>query len=195
MVTTSLSLLDRLRTTPNEGAWERLVAIYRPWIVGWVVRRGLSDSDAEDLAQDILVVVLRELPFFQHNRRPGAFRAWLRAITVHRVQESVRSRKYRPWPGGDSDFLDRLNQLQDPASELSRLWDQDHDAHVVRRLLELIGPEFQESTWRAFRAVMLEGETPAAAADRLGLSVNAVLLAKSRILARLRQEGQGLIDM
>jgi RNA polymerase sigma-70 factor (ECF subfamily) len=186
--------LDRLRTTPDEEAWERLVAIYRPWIVGWVGRQGLNDTDAEDLAQDILVVVLRELPFFQHNRRPGAFRSWLRAIAVHRVQEFVRSRKYRPRPGGDSDFLDRLNRLQDPAGELSRVWDRDHDAHVVRRLLALIEPEFQASTWAAFRAVMLEGEAPAAAAARLGLSVNAVLLAKSRVLARLRREGRGLID-
>jgi RNA polymerase sigma-70 factor (ECF subfamily) len=195
MVPTSLSLLDRLRTTPDDGAWGRLVAVYRPWIVGWVVRHGLGDGDAEDLAQDILVVVLRELPFFQHNRRPGAFRAWLRAITVHRVRAFVRSRKDRPRPGGDSDFLEHLNQLPDPASEPSRVWDRDHDAHVVRRLLELIGPEFRELTWRAFRAVMLEGETPAAAAARLGLSVNAVLLAKSRVLARLRREAQGLIDM
>jgi RNA polymerase sigma-70 factor (ECF subfamily) len=195
MLPTSLSLLDRLRTAPDDGAWERLVAVYRPWIVGWVVRRGLGDGDAQDLAQDILVVVLRELPFFRHNRRTGAFRAWLRTITAHRVRAFVRSRKYRPRPGGDADFLDRLDQLQDPASELSRLWDRDHDAHVVRRLLELIGPEFQESTWRAFRAVMLEGETPAAAAARLGLSVNAVLLAKSRVLARLRREGQGMIDV
>lgn len=195
MVSTSLSLLDRLRTAPDDGAWERLVAVYRPWIVGWVVRRGLGDSDAEDLAQDILVVVLRELPFFRHNRRPGAFRAWLRAITAHRVQAFVRSRKYRPRPGGDGDPLGDLDQLHDPASEPSRLWDRDHDAHVVRRLLELIGPEFRDSTWRAFRAVMLEGESPAAAAARLGLSVNAVLLAKSRVLARLRQEGRGLIDM
>jgi RNA polymerase sigma-70 factor (ECF subfamily) len=192
---TSLSLLDRLCTTPDGGAWERLVAVYRPWIVGWVVRHGLSDPDAEDVTQDTLVVVLRELPFFRHNRRAGAFRAWLRTITVHRVQAFVRSRKYRPRPCGDGNFLDRLNQLPDPAGELSRVWDRDHDAHVVRRLLELIGPEFRESTWRAFRAVMLEGEAAAAAAARLGLSVNAVLLAKSRVLARLRQEGRGLIDM
>jgi RNA polymerase sigma-70 factor (ECF subfamily) len=66
---------------------------------------------------------------------------------------------------------------------------------VVRRLMALIEPDFQEVTWQAFRGVMLDGETPAAVAARLGISANAVLLAKSRILARLRQEGQGLLDM
>ena len=195
MASTSVSLLERLRTNPDEGAWERLVAVYRPWIMGWLRRHGLTDSDAEDLAQEVLLVVLREVPFFQHNRRPGAFRAWLRTVTVHRVQDFGRSRRYRPEVVGDGAILDRLAELQDPASELSRHWDQEHDAHVVRRLVALIEPEFQESTWRAFRAVMLEGETPASAAARLGVSVNAVLLAKSRILARLRQEGEGLIDV
>jgi RNA polymerase sigma-70 factor (ECF subfamily) len=193
VLSTSVSLLERLRTNPDDGAWERLVGVYRPWIMGWLRRHGLTDSDAEDLAQEVLLVVLRELPFFQHNRRPGAFRAWLRTVTVHRVQDFGRSRRNRP-EAGDRAVLDRLGALEDPASELSRQWDQEHDAHVVRRLVALIEPEFQESTWRAFRAVMLEGETPASAAARLGMSVNAVLLAKSRILARLRQEGQGLID-
>ena len=194
MAPTSLSLLDRLRTTPDNGAWERLVAVYRPWVIGWVVRQGLSDSDAEDLAQDILLVVLRELPFFQHNRRPGAFRTWLRTITAHRLRDFGRSRRYRPQAGGDSAALERFDQLEDPASPLSRLWDKEHDRHVVSRLLALVEPDFESSTWRAFRAVMLEGEKPAAAAARLGLSVNAVLLAKSRVLRRLRQEARGLLD-
>ncbi len=195
MLPTSVSLLERLRTNPDDGAWERLVAVYRPWIIGWLRHQGLADSDAEDLVQDILLVVVRELPSFQHNRRPGAFRAWLRAITVHRLRDFGRSRGYRPQAGGDSAVLDRLDQLEDPASPLSRMWDEEHDRHVVRRLLALVEPDFEASTWRAFRAVMLEGEKPAAAAARLGLSVNAVLLAKSRVLARLRQEGQGLIDV
>jgi RNA polymerase sigma-70 factor (ECF subfamily) len=194
VLSTSVSLLERLRTNPDDGAWERLVGVYRPWIMGWLRRHGLADNDAEDLAQEVLLVVLRELPFFQHNRRPGAFRAWLRTVTVHRVQDFGRSRRYRP-QAGDRAVLERLGALEDPASELSRQWDQEHDAHVVRRLVALIEPEFQESTWRAFRAVMLDGETPASAAARLGTSVNAVLLAKSRILARLRQEGKWLIDV
>jgi RNA polymerase sigma-70 factor (ECF subfamily) len=192
---TSVSLLERLRTNPDDGAWEHLVAVYRPWIVRWLRRHGLADTDADDLAQDILVVVLRELEFFRHNRRPGAFRAWLRTITVHRLRDFERASCYRPQAGGDSATLDLLNQLEDPASTLSRLWDQEHDGHVVRRLLAMVEADFEESTWRAFRAVMLEGERPAAAAARLGLSVNAVLLAKSRVLARLRLEGRGLIDI
>jgi RNA polymerase sigma-70 factor (ECF subfamily) len=195
MMPTSLSLLERLRTEADKAAWQRLVEVYRPWILDRLCRHGLADCDAEDLAQEILLVVMRELRFFEHNRRPGAFRSWLRKITVHRMRDFLRSQRYRPQPGGDVAFAEQFAQLEDGNSLLSKQWDLDHDRHVVGRLLALIEPEFQASTWRAFRAVMLEQETPASVAVRLGMSVNAVLLAKSRILARLRQEGEGLVDV
>jgi RNA polymerase sigma-70 factor (ECF subfamily) len=194
MLPTSLSLLERARTRADNAAWERLVQVYRPWILGWLCRHGLPHSDAEDLTQEILLVVMRELPHFQHNERPGAFRNWLRKIIVHRLQDFLRSQRYRPQPGGDSALRQSLDQLEDPGSVLSRHWDREHDRHVVRRLLALLEPDFQETTWQAFRGVMLNGETPAAVAARLGISVNAVLLAKSRILARLRQDGRAILD-
>jgi RNA polymerase sigma-70 factor (ECF subfamily) len=195
MVPTSLSLLQRLRTQADEGDWQRLVQIYRPWILGCLSRYGLPECDAEDLTQEILVVVMRELAYFQHNQRTGAFRSWLRKIMVHRLQDFLRSKRYRPQTGGDSALRDSLHQLEDASSVLSRVWDQEHDRHVVRRLLAMLEPDFQEVTWQAFRGVMLEGETAAAVAARLGISLNAVLLAKSRILARLRLEGQALLDI
>ena len=82
----------------------------------------------------------------------------------------------------------------DPSSELSRQWDEEHDRHVLRRLLDLIAPQFEPSTLAAFRRVAYDGVAPAQAAQELGLSLNAVLLAKSRVLSRLRQEAAGLID-
>jgi RNA polymerase sigma-70 factor (ECF subfamily) len=190
---TSRSLLERLQGGAAAGDWDRLAAIYRPWVVGWGCRHGLTEADADDLAQEVLVVVLRELAFFRHNGRAGAFRGWLRGITAHRLQQLVRSRKYRPALVGSGG--DAMADLEDPSGRLSAVWDAEHDRYVVGRLLALIEPDFQPTTWQAFRLVMLEGEKPAAAAARLGLSVNAVLLAKSRVLSRLRQEVEGLIGL
>jgi RNA polymerase sigma-70 factor (ECF subfamily) len=194
MSDTSISLLERLRHRPDDAAWKRLVDLYTPLIQGWLRGRLVPPADADDLGQEVLAVLVRELPRFEHSGRPGAFRSWLRTITVHRVRDFWRARGHRPQATGDSAFLDRLNELEDPASGLSRVWDEEHDRHVVRRLLELIRSDFQPATWQAFAGVMLEGQTPAAVAARLGVSVNSVLLAKSRVLARLRREGQGLID-
>jgi RNA polymerase sigma-70 factor, ECF subfamily len=193
MLDTSVSLLDRLRSRPDEASWQRLVGLYAPLIQGWLLRQSLQPSDADDLAQDVLAVLVRELPHFRHQR-PGAFRAWLRGITVNRLRNFWRSRQARPAGTGDSDFARVLDQLEDPRSELSRLWDQEHDRHVVRRALESIEPDFAPATWRAFRRVMLDGADVDVVAAELGVSVNAVFIAKSRVLNRLRKEIKGLVD-
>jgi RNA polymerase sigma-70 factor, ECF subfamily len=192
MSDTSLSLLDRLRHRPDDGTWRRLVDVYTPLIRGWLRRHGLTEADADDLTQDVLAVLVRELPGFEHAGRPGAFRSWLRTITVNRARNFWRRRQAQPPARGGDDFLRVLDQLEDPDSAPSRLWDEEYDRSVARRLLALVEGDFEPATWRAFRRVVLDGVKPAAAAAELGLSVNAVLLAKSRVLRRLRQEMSGL---
>jgi RNA polymerase sigma-70 factor (ECF subfamily) len=194
MAETSTSLLDRIRLHADGPSWKRLVDLYTPLIHGWLRRHAVQPNDADDLVQEVLSVVARELPRFRHDRRRGAFRCWLRTITVHRLQAFWRGQQSRPVAAGGSALDDRLAQLEDPAGGLSRLWDQEHDRHVLRRLRELIEPEFTPATWQAFERTALQGERPAAVAADLGTSVNAVLLAKSRVLRRLREESRGLVD-
>jgi RNA polymerase sigma-70 factor (ECF subfamily) len=194
MSETSASLLDRLRLRPDEEGWQRLVALYTPLVRGWLRRHGLPPQEADDVVQEVLAVVVRRLPDFRRRPRTGAFRRWLRTITVNCLRDFWRAHRARPAAAGGSDFGKLLDELADPASGLSREWDREHDRHVTQRLLEMIRPHFEERTWRAFTRVALEGASPDAVAAELGLTVNAVFIAKSRVLARLRQEGAGLID-
>ena len=88
---------------------------------------------------------------------------------------------------GGSDAQERL--LESPAPECSP--DEEPagtDGGVLQRALEQIRPQFQERTWQAFYRVTAEGQSPAEVAAALGMSVNAVYVARSRVLARLRQE-------
>jgi RNA polymerase sigma-70 factor (ECF subfamily) len=194
MADTPVSLLQRLCLRPDEDSWTRFVDLYVPLIRGWLRRYDVKEEDAEDLAQEVMAVVVRELAHFEHNQQPGAFRSWLRTVTVNQLRALWRTRRGRAAASGDSDIARMLDQLADPASSLSRLWDQQHDQHVARRLMELIQPQFEAKTWQAFRRVALDGMKAAMVAKELGMSVNAVLLAKSRVLSRLRQELQGLTD-
>jgi RNA polymerase sigma-70 factor, ECF subfamily len=194
MSETSASLLDRLRLDPDAASWQRLVELYTPLIRGWLRRHTLPDQDADDVVQEVLSVVVRKLPQFERQPRTGAFRRWLRSITVNCLRDFWRAAQHRPRATGDSDFLQELDQLEDPNSALSRQWDAEHDRHVANRLLEMIRPDFEANTWQAFRRVALEGASPDQAAAELGVSVNAVFIAKSRVLGRLREEGKGLLD-
>jgi RNA polymerase sigma-70 factor (ECF subfamily) len=190
---TSFSLLDRLRSRPDDAAWQRFVDLYGPLLHGSLRRQGVRPEDADDLVQDVLGVVLRELPAFRHNERPGAFRAWLRAILVNRLRGFWRARQSQPIAEGGTPAHE-LEQLEDPDSRLTRLWDQEHDRHVLRRLMELIRPEFAPATWQAFWQTTVDEKPAATVAQELGLSVNAVWLAKSHVLRRLRQESRCLLD-
>src|SRR5215472_2409620 len=92
---TSASLLERLRTSPDEAAWRRLDELYRPLIRRWLLRGPSLGEEAEDVVQEVMGVLVRELPDFQ-RRRKGSFRRWLRTITAHRLSAYYRSRKNRP---------------------------------------------------------------------------------------------------
>jgi len=192
VIPTSLTLLERLRTQPDDAAWRRLDDLYRPLIRHWLLRDPTLRDEAEDLVQEVLPVVIRELPHFQRDRA-GAFRSWLRTITWNRLQAFWQSRQHRPQLLESDSDSSILSQLEDPHSALSRQWDEEHDRHVVRRLMELIEPQFEPATLQAFRRMVFDGEKAAQVAVELGISVNAVLLAKSHVLKRLRQDGEGLI--
>lgn len=194
MNSTSHSFLERFRTAPDEQDWQRFVNLYSPFLRGWLSRQGLQGADLDDLVQEVLAVVVRELPTFRPNAHAGAFRGWLRAILLNRCREFWRHGRAQPAAGGGSAFADMLHNLEDANASLSQVWNREHDAHVARQLLLRIVPDFDANTRAAFQRVVLDGIKPAAVAAELGLSVNAVLLAKSRILRRLRQELQGFID-
>ena len=194
MEATSPSLLDRLHDNTDPSAWQRLVDLYTPLIRGWLRRLSVRDHESDDLVQEVLAVVVRRFPDFKHNSRTGAFRAWLRSITVNCTRDFWKANRVRPVAPGGSDFGSYLDQLSDPDNPLSREWEREHDLHVTRQLLELIRPHFAAGTWEAFRRVAIVGESPDAVAKALGITANAVFIAKSRVLARLRQEAQGLVE-
>jgi RNA polymerase sigma-70 factor (ECF subfamily) len=190
---TSVSLLERLAVAPSDDDWRRLDDLYRPLLRAWMARAGVPASDVDDLMQDVLLVVIRKIGKFE-RRGQGAFRAWLRTILANYVRDYFRGRNYLPTATGDSDFVRRLDELESPDSALSRLWDREHDEYVAAALIERVQGEFTPVTWQAFLRHVQEGEPAGQVAEALGLSLNSVLLAKSRVLKRLRQEAAGLVD-
>ncbi|HEX3147384.1 MAG TPA: sigma-70 family RNA polymerase sigma factor [Gemmataceae bacterium] len=185
---TSASLLDRLHATPTEADWRRLHDLYRPLLEGWCLRAGLSRADADDLTQDVLVAVVRQVGMLD---RPGAgsFRGWLRTVLSRRIIDHLRRQAVRPVAASGMN----LEDLAGPDSDLSRRWDREHDVHVARQAMRVVEVDFAPPTWRAFRRQVIDGAPAAEVAAEVGITLNAAILAKSRVLKRLRQEVAGLI--
>jgi RNA polymerase sigma-70 factor (ECF subfamily) len=190
---TRQSLLLRAQTGET-NAWKDLTDLYRPLILGWLHRQGVPARDLEDLSQEVLLGVVTHLPTFAHSGHRGAFRSWLRTIVCRRTADYWRALDADTQAQGGSGASAALQEIADPDSALNRQWDEEHDRYVLGCLLDLVEGEFEPITLQAFRRLALDGVSGAEAAQELGLSVAAVYVAKSRVLARIRQEAEGLID-
>ena len=190
---TRRSLLLRAQTG-DENAWTDLTELYRPLILAWLNRQGVPAGDLEDLSQEVLLSVVKHLPGFQHSGQRGALRSWLCTIVCSRTTDYWRAADPATQASGGSGAAAALQQFADPDSELNRQWDEEHDRYVLHCLLDLVEEEFELITLQAFRRLALDGVSGAEAAQELGLSVAAVYVAKSRVLHRIRQEAEGLIE-
>jgi RNA polymerase sigma-70 factor (ECF subfamily) len=193
MKETPHTLLERLCLRPDATSWKRLVDLYTPLLRAWLGVR-LPPADVDDLVQDVLAVVVRELPAFRHNSHRGAFRSWLRAITYNRLKGYWRARRSARVTAAGLEGALMLNGIADPASDPDKHWEREHDEFIVRRALELLEPEFTATTWQAFWRQAIDGAKPTEVAAELELTANAAVLAKFRVLRRLRQELDGLTD-
>jgi RNA polymerase sigma-70 factor (ECF subfamily) len=192
--TTSIGFLERLKSAKPDGSdWRRFQEMYCPLIRAWLSRVPGLYHEVDDLTQEVLKVVFEEIATFERGR-DGAFRAWLRQITVNRVRAFWKAQKKVPVAGLGREGDQLLAQLADPRSDLSRQWDRDHDQWIFQKLLATVQPDFEPSTWQAFLRFALEGQPAAQVAAELGLSTSAVVQAKFRVLKRLREEAGDLLD-
>jgi RNA polymerase sigma-70 factor (ECF subfamily) len=184
MHTTPVSLLDQLRRPEASQAWERFVRLYTPLLWHWARRIGLQDQDAADLVQDVLVQLVRKLPAFRYE--PGrSFRGWMRMVLLNKWRDRPR----RPAMAELETAIDVVEPSDGDALE-----EREYRLYVVGRALKLMADHFEPATWRAYRETVMHGRPAAEVAAELGMTLNALYLAKSRVLARLRQELNGLLD-
>ncbi len=189
MVTTPTSLLVRLREPGHSADWDRFVALYTPLLYSWARRLNVPRQEAGDLLQDLFTCLLQELPSFTYDPRQS-FRAWMRTLLVNRWRTWLRRRAVRKVaPGG----ADRLEEVPAP-EQVPEFEEVEYRQHLVVRALQLMQAEFQPATWKACWEYVVNDRPPEEVAQELGVSVNSVYLAKSRVLRRLREELSDLLS-
>ena len=188
MLTTSVSLLERLRQPDQAAAWERFVELYTPLLLHWARRAGLQPQDAADLVQDVFTTLVQKMPAFTYERDQN-FRGWLRTVLMNKWRNGLR-RKSRE--GAEANSAELSGLVGDNA--LESFWDEDHRQHLAKRALELMQADFEPKSWQACWGLIVEGRSGADLAAELGISENAVYIAKWRVLRRLREELAGLLE-
>ena len=181
------SLIIRLRKADDNAAWEEFVAVYRPVIVRLAMSRGLQHSDADDLAQQVLVSVVRKIPEWQSDDRRAQFRTWLSKVVRNAAINMLTRRRDDRGHGGTSALILINGEPADGCTD-EHVLELEWRREAFRRASDQIRDEFQAATWEAFWLTAVEGVSAADAAQQTGKSVGAVYVARSRIMARLQQK-------
>ena len=184
MDSTSLNPLEQLSKPAGEDQWDRFMRRYTPLLAYWARRVGLQDQDADDLVQEVLIVIVRKLPGLRFQSG-GSFRGWMRTVLINKWRDRLERRKVVPLKG------DVQTQVPEGADTLE---EREHQLYILGHALRLMASAFEPATWQACWETVVCGRPATQVAAELGITVNAVYLAKSHVLRRLREDLQGLMD-
>ena len=167
------------------GTFRRFV---HPLLFHWSKKLGLHESDSADLVQDVFLILWRKLPEFEYDSGKS-FHAWLKAIFLNRYRSRMWQR------GAANGNSSNLSSADVSVADFSdQLADEDDTRYLIRRAFRLIETEFSALQQQVFREYVLEEVSPEEVAKRHGISSGTVYGIKSKILSRLRQELQQILD-
>jgi RNA polymerase sigma-70 factor (ECF subfamily) len=181
-------LLQRLRQFGDESAWARFVDLFSAHLFLWACRAGLPGAQAADLVRDLFEEIARRLPEF-HAGSPGGFRGWMRGLAHARRLEVLQKRKAPA--GGAAETPQPIPPVPEGADVM---WGAEYLPSLLRAAVDLLQPEFPAAEWKACWGIAVEGRPAEAVALELGIPPVAVYAAEARVLRRLRQELDGLLD-
>ena len=177
-----------------EDAWGVFLARYWPRIVEWAKRGGVGRDDAEQIASQVLLKLSCGRALASFDRGQGRFRPWLRKVVQRVAVDFLRKRSKIPGSVGRGEGEAPLDVLLDPTS-LADLADElnhrlSRDLREAEAAVERVRARIRPETWDAYYRTAISGNSAVETADALGLSVPAVYMAKQRVGAMLREEGQ-----
>lgn len=182
--TTRGSLLARLSAGQDELAWQEFCGQYGDLIRRVAQRRGLQPADGDDILQDVLVRLTRAMPGFEYDQARGRFRGYLKRVVLSAISDRFRQGR------GASDVQTLGTDSETAAAvwpEADAVWEQEWRTYHVMQAMRTIDVEFSEKDRLAFGQYGEQGIAAAVVAEQLGMSVDAVYQAKSRILRRLAE--------
>jgi len=186
MPRTRTSLLSRIKDPDDSLSWEEFDRVYRPLLLQYAFSRGLDREEAEEVAQQCMVAVSSGIRGFQ---RRVTFRGWLRGMIDHKVSDQLR--KHPREVGARTTDFDREQATEDsPVLMWEKQWNRTHLLYCLNQVRMEIAP----MTYQAFDLYVLQERPVKEICERLRMTPNQVYVAKSRVLARLKERWGELAD-
>jgi RNA polymerase sigma-70 factor (ECF subfamily) len=180
-------LLSLLRDPDDPSAWKVFVERYGPIIYRWCRSWHLQEADAQDVTQNVLIQLVQKLRTFTYDPAKGAFRGWLKTLTYHAWSDYLERQRRGGVGSGNSAVLERLQSIEareDLQKSLAEAYDLELLAEAEARVQLRVTPR----DWKIFCALTREGRSGPTVAQELQMRVTAVLMAKSNVQKKLREE-------
>lgn len=189
---TRASLILRLRHADDAVAWEEFVEIYQPLVFRLACSKGLQEADALDLTQDVMAKVAKAINRFNPDPEQGTFRGWISRITRNLVVEFFRSKDRKHRTADDSSIQQIINSI--PSEQDMAWFDVERERQIFAWAADKIQGYFQANTWEAFWRTAVEQVSIPEVAEQLNITTGAVYIARSRVMAKLKEKVQSHVD-
>lgn len=183
---TRASLIVRLKASEDSSVWHEFVSIYESVIYRTARKQGLCHDDSAEVTQEVLTRVTKAIDGWEINPGRGSFRGWLYRITKNLSIDYLRKSKRRPTTGNDTTIL---NSIKAPG-ESGNDFDRQFERQVFRQTARTIENQFKPKTWKAFWMTTVDGKSIDEAVKQLDMTRGAIYIARSRVMAKLKQEVQ-----
>jgi RNA polymerase sigma-70 factor (ECF subfamily) len=189
---TKWALVAQLKNLDDAQSWEEFDRRYRPLILGLAVKRGLSEAEAKDVAQQTMVSVSKHIGEFVAEPGLGSFRAWLLKMARWRIEDQFRKRLPIAERGRGSlegpEATSTLRRVPDPEQvDFEWLDDQQSRAHLIQRAMEKLPIEVAAAHYQIFYLLTIEQRPIAEVAQMVGRSRTQIYVIKHRVSLRLKQ--------
>jgi len=184
---TNTRLLDGLRDPENRSIWHDFVERYRPMVVRFAQRQRLGETAAQDVAHQALIAFGSAYQRGKYDRQQGRLRFWLFGIARNQIRNSRKSKRREYQAGEANSETGLLHQVPDSDADMERAWEEEWRQAVLRQCLTEVRREFDPKSVEAFELFAWKGLPASKVAELLGVTPNAVFIAKHRIMRRIKE--------
>jgi len=189
LIPTRESLLSRLKDWGDQQSWRDFFDTYGRLIHGLAVKSGLTEAEAQDVLQETLLSVAKEMPDFKYNRAVGSFKGWLLQITRWRIADQFAKRQPRRPARKNPDATDTVERLPDPASyRLESLWEEEWQRNLLSAALARVKRQVHPKQYQMFDLYVTQQWPMGSVTGTLGVNVAQVYMAKYRISGLIKKE-------
>jgi len=180
-IPTRYSLLSRLHDWDDQDSWRQFFDTYWQLIYQTALKSGLTEAEAQDVVQETVIGVAKDIEKFKRDRELGSFKGWLRNIVRWRVADQLRARGRR-MEAAEAAQLDGAGAEMVPAeSPLEEVWEREWQQNLLAAAISRAKGEVREEQFQIFDLVVLQEAPVDEVTKRLGVSRARVYLVKHRV--------------